>query len=60
MICPHDNSECFSVRCDANKSCVYPVNSPPKPTIAEIERLAGDVSMALSTLLAAVKKNLQP
>jgi len=32
-----------------------PLEEPP-PTLAEIERLAGDVSLALSALLAAVRK----
>ena len=32
------------------------IQEKPKPSIAEIERLAGDVSLALSALLAAVRK----
>jgi hypothetical protein len=32
------------------------ISETPNPSIAEIERLAGDVSLALSALLAAVRK----
>ena len=31
-------------------------SSPLPPTLAEIERLAGDVSLALSALMAAIQK----
>ena len=50
MICPIDKIECGC------RELTGDCKKPPKPSIAEIERLAGDVSLALSALLAAVRK----
>ena len=57
MICPQTKAECAAKYCLRRKVCwdeKFP--APPPPTLAEIERLAGDVSLALSALLAAVRK----
>ena len=51
MICPQTKLECVKPQvCNAGRLCA------PPPDWAEIERLAGDVSLALSALLAAVRK----
>ena len=62
MICPQTNGNCL---CANAASCVLAgsvgfydgvlATSPPPPTLAEIERLAGDVSLALSALMAAIR-----
>ena len=56
MICPSDGVLCVCDRPDG--LCPFEFEkpiSPPPPTLAEIERLAGDVSLALSALMAAIR-----
>ena len=51
MICPNGNGFC---NCEVTTRRLCTI-SPPKPSIEDIERLAGDVSLALSALMAAIK-----
>ena len=65
MICPQDGHHCG---CHASEFCV--IRKPPKPTLAEIERLVdaygvahfkthGDVEAARAALMAAIKQYVE-
>ena len=54
MICPQTKAECAH-NCSAWMISCKEAVKPPPPTLEEIERLAGDVSLALSALMAAIR-----